>query len=286
MSDIIHLEKMNIEKVYDCKRCGYCSKYKADLVKHLKRKKVCIPVKQDIDVETLLKDLTTAIYNEKTYDCVHCGRKFNAYQNRHKHEKVCKQNPENMPDEEMVPMSVVAALQKEVLMLKEKMETFSKAQQGTTNTLNNSGTINNIHFHLKEFGDENMDALPHDLIRSLFMSLDFGDAVRNLYFDKDYPENHNIKLKSLKKQQMLMYKCNKWNVLPLQEGMRQIVFRIGRLFDELRRKHPDEALEDMDEQEFEQVTRELQDILDTGMLPKEKADDVVCALTDAHIIAV
>ena len=36
---------------YKCLRCGYKATQKSNLINHLKRKKICLPIKQDISIE-------------------------------------------------------------------------------------------------------------------------------------------------------------------------------------------------------------------------------------------
>jgi hypothetical protein len=81
-----------------CKRCEYVSSTKSNLKKHLTRKQACVPIDEAHNIETnlLLQELdTVVVYNEKTYDCEFCGRRFNSRSNKSTHRKVCKCNPVN-----------------------------------------------------------------------------------------------------------------------------------------------------------------------------------------------
>jgi hypothetical protein len=46
--------------------------------------------------EDISKGLTNKTYNEKTYDCDFCGKKFNFASCKCKHKKICKRNPINI----------------------------------------------------------------------------------------------------------------------------------------------------------------------------------------------
>lgn len=73
-----------------CKRCQHVSTTKSNLMKHLQRRTPCQDVNNVISIEAYITELTKKEYNDKTYDCKFCGKKFNNYQNRHRHYKSCK----------------------------------------------------------------------------------------------------------------------------------------------------------------------------------------------------
>ena len=41
---------------YECKRCGYTTKHKGSFINHLERKNICIPVLEDISIETMYEN--------------------------------------------------------------------------------------------------------------------------------------------------------------------------------------------------------------------------------------
>jgi hypothetical protein len=81
---------------YTCKRCGYDTKQKCHLVRHLKTKKICQPTLEDIERGELLKELEKK-YNEITYDCEFCKKRFNSASNRSKHKQTCKKRYNIVP---------------------------------------------------------------------------------------------------------------------------------------------------------------------------------------------
>jgi hypothetical protein len=76
--------------IYECKRCGHQCKTKSNLISHLQRKTPCEPIIIDTTVESLIEELTHKEYNEITYKCPFCVKKFNSYKNRHRHQQICK----------------------------------------------------------------------------------------------------------------------------------------------------------------------------------------------------
>lgn len=78
-----------------CKRCGYSSEHKSNLKRHLLKKTLCEATNEDIAIDELLTDFDKK-YNEKTYDCELCGKKFNSRSNKSKHKESCKNSNTNI----------------------------------------------------------------------------------------------------------------------------------------------------------------------------------------------
>ena len=112
-----------------------------------------------------------------------------------------------------------------------------KLNQVQSFTINNINTINNnivvtagLNKDLKNFGFENMDALPVSLVRDLFMDLKFRDLLENLHCDPDYPENHNIRIKSIKRNVMEVYRNDKWDIVSFVNGLNELLLQGHRIF--------------------------------------------------------
>ena len=80
------------ETKFVCKICKYDTNIKWCLVNHLQRKKAC-GTSTEFTREDLLKELTEKEYNDITFDCNYCDKKFNDRSNSYKHMKICKQRP-------------------------------------------------------------------------------------------------------------------------------------------------------------------------------------------------
>lgn len=126
-------------KIYTCKRCGYIASTKGNLLQHLRRKKPCIVSKENISIEDYISELTHMEYNEVTYDCQFCNRKFNTPQGRSRHKKVCKMAPKE---------NEVVRLRAEVSRLKRKIELMKK----TIHTVTDTTTINERGCHSEVSG--------------------------------------------------------------------------------------------------------------------------------------
>ena len=80
-----------VESEWKCKRCSHISSSKSNLLKHLRNKTPCNVTRENILIIDYITELLKKEYNDKTYDCPNCNAKFNAYQNRHRHLKTCKE---------------------------------------------------------------------------------------------------------------------------------------------------------------------------------------------------
>lgn len=76
--------------MFTCKRCGYEACTKSNLVRHLRKVRTCKATNNDISVIDYIKELTHKEYNDKTYDCDKCGKRFNSRGNKSRHKKICQ----------------------------------------------------------------------------------------------------------------------------------------------------------------------------------------------------
>lgn len=122
---------------------------------------------------------------------------------------------------------------------------------------------------LRNFGNENMDALPESLIHDLFLDMCVTELLQNLFFDPDYPENRNIRLKE-KFNSLEFYEKNEWHRISINHGVNKIILRVAKIFEEYYAENKDAIGEDMTEFELEEVLDELEQIkkLDKSIIEK------------------
>ena len=218
---------------YLCKRCGYKTEYKHCLIRHLKKNIACPATMQDINRETLLSEYDRKL-KEITYGCQHCSRSFNSRSNKSRHETSCNKN-------------TIATLQDQIDVLMQRIDDLQKPSI-TNNTQNN---ININVNSLRDFGCENMESLPQELIGGLFIDLRFRELIENLHCAPDYPENHNVRIKSTKRAVMEIYRNNKWHVMTFVNGLNELLRQGQRIFKDYYRNNKDKILEeDMDEDDL------------------------------------
>jgi hypothetical protein len=240
-----------------CKRCNQCFLYKAYLKSHLERKRRCEFIENDIDVKLLLEELYKRNLNEKTYDCDFCGMKFNSTSGKCQHKKICKNKPISSDEK-------VNELTKVVEDLKNKLEKLNGKNSLTTNNNITNNTQNNINVtipKLNDFGKENMNALPETLISTLFMDLRFRELLSNLHCDPNYPENQNIRIKSIKRNTMEIFRNNKWDIMTFTNGLTELLLQGHKIFKDYYKKDKNRILEeDMSEDEIKEILNQLDQI--------------------------
>lgn len=233
---------------YKCKRCGYLTTSKSNLMSHFKRKTPCDPVLCTVSIQELKDELNVPRTKQTTFDCEYCGKQCKTRQGRWNHKQTCN---------ERTPL--VDKLLEEIKLLK-----IEKATHVTNNTTNNNTTNNNqININisappLKEFGFENMEAIPESFISACFLFLRYKDLLENLHCDPNFPENHNVRLKSIKNKTMEVYANSRWNVVPLCNGVNDLIKNANAIFLKYARKNKNKILEeDMDERDFDKNMEEM-----------------------------
>ena len=246
--------------MFTCDRCNYTTKYKYCLIQHLNNKKPCNVLNIDIERKNLLEKLTVKTYNDITYDCDFCLRKFNNATNMYKHKKICK----NKPLDEITQLkNTVGQLVSKIDDQQSQIENLKKQPTNITNNNNTQININNNGVKLRDFGRENMDAVPNSLMSYLFMELRFRDLLSQLHCDPNFPENQNIRIRSIKRNTMEIFRNNKWDIVSFSKGLQELLLQGHRIFKDFYKNDKERiSEEDMDEDDMREILSQLQKIAD------------------------
>jgi hypothetical protein len=235
---------------YNCQRCGYETNYKANYKSHLLRKMKCEAIFLDVSIESLINNINI-VKDTNSFKCDYCNKIFKSSQLKYQHKQRCKQQSVN---------NKINLLEDEIVKLKQTHIITST----TNNTQNNNNIINNITVNipkLKNFGMENMDALPESLISTLFMDLRFRELLANLHCDPKYPENQNVRIKSAKRNTMEIFRNNKWDIVTFTNGLTELLLQGHKIFADYYQKDKTRILdEDMSEQEITEAMIQLEKI--------------------------
>ena len=249
--------------IFICKRCNCEFNRKDYLLNHLNRKKKCEPIIQDIETDELIKELIIVKDLIKSFKCDFCDKIFSSSQGKYQHKRLCKKNPINNKELPFQQSDEINELKKEIGELK-NLIIKNTTNNNTTNNINN--TQNNINVtipKLKNFGWENMEAIPESLISSLFMNLRFKELLANLHCDPNFPENQNVRIKSVKRNTMEIYRNNKWDIVTFTKGLTDLLLQGHKIFTDYCNKDKKRILEeDMDEQDLREILSQLQKIQD------------------------
>jgi hypothetical protein len=165
-------------KKYKCYRCGYEVLQKNDIKKHLNRKKICDTIFMNVSIEEALN-----LLNEKNKDVLN--------------DFIIKQLEDK---------------NKEIEELKKQLEEKNNNTE-TNNTINgDNGVIDystnyNINIQVNSY-DKTDYSVIKDKIKTCILkdgSVDEVKLVKLLHFNKEYPENQNVKLENTKTNKILTY---------------------------------------------------------------------------------
>lgn len=242
-----------------CKRCDQQFKTKSQLKTHLQRKNPCIYIHNDIDRNNLIEELYDRKLNDKTYECEYCHMKFNHSSGKSHHKKICKSKP---LDKITVLENIVSSLVEDNKILKAEINKKQPTNITNNNTqININNTSNGVK--LRDFGRENMDAVPNNLMSYLFMELRFRDLLSQLHCDPNFPENQNIRIRSIKRETMEIFRNNKWDIVSFSKGLQELLLHGHKIFKEFYTNDKKRILEeDMDEGDLREILSQLQKIAD------------------------
>lgn len=247
--------------IYTCRRCGYETQIKQNLLKHLSKVVECPPDKEDVCRNTLIKDINILKRNTGKIKCNYCDALFTAYSNKSRHMKTCKGRGVQEPTE--APKSTEEQISQLLINVKElekKIIEIKKVKPQINITNNNFTNINLQTANIKNFGSENMEAIPVTLVRDLFLNLKYRDLIENLHCDPNFPENHNVRIRSLKKNQLEIYRDNTWDIVTFVNGLNELLLQGNKIFRDYYRKNKEMVLEDMSLEELNDVLQTLDDI--------------------------
>lgn len=251
---------------YICKRCGYKTNQKGNLIRHLESKKSCKVTIENISIEDYLKELKMRDYNDKTYECEFCSKIFNSKSSMYRHKGICKKKKPTLENQ-------VELLQKEIEHLKNMVINNTRVQTNIAHQ--NNINIGNVNINIKDFSYENKDYLDDDLLLECFRGMDLIRLLEELHFNIDHPENHNIRIKNVKQNLMEVFVNGKWNVDKKEDALTDLMNNGWRIIDTYYKDNKEDIDEDLDETEVEESLQWLYKIYkEDPNLTKEIKEDL------------
>lgn len=259
--------------IFECQRCGYTTEYKCALIKHFQRKKLCHPVKSDIPVQELLQNLVHKDYKESAHACKFCGKLFNSQSNHSRHQKTCSERCKHNLVAEVDKMnSKIQLLETQLAELR-----CGNHHMQTQTITNNIQQNNIVNINLKEFGMESQGHLTTEFLNKCFADKGLVDLIEYLHFDKECPENHNVRLKSRKQELMEVYSNGKWMVKDQDQTLTELIQSGYRILRMHGRKNKDNIIEEegIDEDDYEEITKWLETIYEDKKVQKPIKRDLI-----------
>lgn len=161
--------------------CNHRTKYHKTSDNHIDNHKIIIDNPSIISTPLEIRTV-------KTYDCRYCKKEFSYFQNRWRHEKICKTKNHE-------------------IMEKNNAQIIETQNNGIMNT--NNGTINNTNnIVINNYGQENLSYLKDELIKKVLERLTKhdDDSMKNaiptlaqfIHFNPYHKENNNVEINSIK----------------------------------------------------------------------------------------
>jgi hypothetical protein len=170
--------------MFECPRCLYSCKLKTDIKRHLSRKNECDPVLSNID-----RNKCILMIDSKE----HISGDFVKDKIREQYKTIQEQTNE------------LEKLKKE----NEKLRNYKGPISGSGNLIgdNNTNCNNtNIHIHVNSFEKTDYTVLK-DKIHTCIKNgkVDEAKLIKLLHFNKDAPQNHNIKIENKRENRIKVY---------------------------------------------------------------------------------
>ena len=227
---------------FPCERCGYVATTKGNLKKHLTCKKVCPSNISNIPRETLLKQIERP-KKGVSIQCEWCDKSVSKA-NQARHKTTCSLRPptnvrtqastsstqdtNQSIDYDKLKSTITQVLQD---ILRTNHNTVNNTVIINNNTTTNVNTINNVS--LNNFGNEDTSYLSHEFLSYCLMNPKKGmtTLIENIHYNKDYPENHNVRCKSLKQNVFERYIDSEWRVCDASNTLDELIRKGYRILN-------------------------------------------------------
>jgi hypothetical protein len=177
---------------FACSICGYTSNQKEHVLNHINRKRSCGPGdKTIIEIPIEIK-------------CEYCQKNFSTNRTLERHlRNSCKNKKDQLEEENK--------------KLKEKVKELEKGQPTTINQTTNNNTFN--IFIVNNYEDTNLDKLTDRTYNRIIRDSDeayqiIPRLIKEIHFNPDLPENHNIVLSNRNKnnKHLQVYRNKHWEI--------------------------------------------------------------------------
>jgi hypothetical protein len=180
---------------FECKRCGFKSRYKGVLKTHLTKKKPCDCLSGNVTREDCLMELKdNRTQDDGVHVCQYCNKPYKTRQSKCRHEKGCCQKPGGSGAHE----KSMEALCEIVEQLKNEVNQLKRTNRPTncTNTTNNIINSNSQTIVVNAFGRETTDHLSDAFLMKCIKRTNQGlvQLLEKLHFDPEVKENANVRI--------------------------------------------------------------------------------------------
>ena len=256
--------------------CQFCSKkfpQQWRLRRHLKKKKPCKILSQNIPKIIPKKKIYPILSQKKEYSCDYCNRNYKHKYHLTRHLKTCKIRKEK--DE-------IKSLEEEMEEMRSEIQRLKEEKVPTVNNTNcnNITNVTNVNIMLNDYGEENVNFLKHSKYKQIIKQI-LGNGVLGLqqyikykYCNPHQPENFTIKYTNKKRNDLFIRSNNEWTTRDKNEIMDELYNRDGNVeevlsvYEYLNELANNEDLDKIQENFVKEVEK-LYDATDEGLAKEE-----------------
>ena len=256
--------------------CQFCSKkfpQQWRLRRHLKKKKPCKILSQNIPKIIPKKKIYPILSQKKEYSCDYCNRNYKHKYHLTRHLKTCKIRKEK--DE-------IKSLEEEMEEMRSEIQRLKEEKVPTVNNTNcnNITNVTNVNIMLNDYGEENVNFLKHSKYKQIIKQI-LGNGVLGLqqyikykYCNPHQPENFTIKYTNKKRNDLFIRSNNEWTTRDKNEVMDELYNRDGNVEEVLSvYEHLNELVNnenlDKTQENFVKEVEKLYDTTDEGLAKEE-----------------
>jgi hypothetical protein len=225
------------EKDWTCRRCHHPSSTKGNLLKHLGRKQPCIATFDRITITAYIAELTEKPARDKMYQCTNCDKQYTTRQARHKHKQTCKAKQDNDKNDKQIVMKADDLQQ--LLSRIEVLERRNGIQNVQNTIITNTGNQYNIQnqtqyqININNFGSENTSYLTSEFLSYCLINPRKGmtELIDKIHYNNEFPENQNIRCKSLKQNVFEKYIDSEWRACDASNTLDELIRKGYRILN-------------------------------------------------------
>lgn len=202
-----------VHMVYICERCDYQTNVRAHFLKHVNRKYLCPPIKSDVPMSHMLPQLEKEV---GSHECPFCHKRYASRSGLSYHIERC---------EEMQHQQTVASTPTSSVTANNSIGSLQAPTQIITG--NNNTVKQEIHIHMHPFGKEKVDHISGEFRNECFEAGISGvlRMLDSIFFNDMTPENHNVKMKSIKRMLVEVFRNPHWEIKSFQEVANSMIYK-------------------------------------------------------------
>ena len=221
--------------LYKCECCIFASKLKGDYTRHLKTKKHLTNIENNVismvmttndhkmttnDHQMTTNDHKKTTKNMDLFKCDYCSDSFSTKAHKRRHELHFCKSSESLENKKIYKLEKANKnLEKEKKKLEKKIEKLlDKVGTVNNNNTNNIIVVNN-------YGKENTDYMTVEKIKKLLNRPydSVQELIKMLHFNKEHPENHNVKITNKKEPFALVWNDPIWELRKKKTVVKDLV---------------------------------------------------------------